>query len=90
MLLLCRKIVRISKNWKIVSFKSLKRPPEPNSCTPKMKATGLSDTSKHPYYPTKSYNLEGCRLNNTHREGLWVSPLKLFPSFEKKYFRMSV
>jgi hypothetical protein len=79
---LCRKIIRILNNRNTFSLKSLKRPFEPNSCTSKMKATDLSDTSEHSHYPTKSHKVE----NNNHREGVWVSPLKFFPSFEKECF----
>jgi hypothetical protein len=48
-----------------------------------MKATVLTETSEHSYYPKKSPNLEGYRLNYTHHEGLRVSFIKFFPFFEK-------
>jgi hypothetical protein len=59
----------------------LKCPSEPNSFTPKMEATVLTETSEHSYYPTKSRNLEGYRLNYTHHERLRVSFIKFFPFF---------
>jgi hypothetical protein len=65
----------------------LKCPPEPNSFTPKIEATGFSETSEHSYYPTKPRNLDGYYLNYTHREGLRASPLKFFPFFEKNVLK---